>query len=297
MSETKIFVSSTCYDLSQLREDIRTFILNLGHEPLLSEYPSFPVHPDLKTIDNCKKVVKEQADIFILIVGGKHGSIDPDSGKPVTNVEYDTAKDFGIQSFIFVKRSILDILPIWEKNPTANFESQVDNPEIFTFIKRLQAEQKWLFPFDKASEIAEMLKFQLSVFLKELLQKKREGRLQPHQAFIKESPRTQQLVDEKPRFWEYLLTEELLRSKLKEVNRCLDELDRGLVYKSSKILSEKEFFDWCSAKANDLVALIHLFAVSLDQDLTTSWGPLGSSGDPVEIKRAVDKIIDGCNEL
>ncbi len=46
MNNTRIFVSSTCYDLAAIRESIREMILDLGHEPLLSEYPSFPVSPD-----------------------------------------------------------------------------------------------------------------------------------------------------------------------------------------------------------------------------------------------------------
>ena len=38
MAGTKIFVSSTCYDLSVLRAELRNFILSLGHEPVMSDY-------------------------------------------------------------------------------------------------------------------------------------------------------------------------------------------------------------------------------------------------------------------
>ena len=38
MSKTRIFLSSTCYDLAAVREHLRECILSLGHEPLLSEY-------------------------------------------------------------------------------------------------------------------------------------------------------------------------------------------------------------------------------------------------------------------
>jgi hypothetical protein len=64
MSKTRIFVSSTCFDLSQVREDIRNCIVNLGYEPLLSEYPSFPVYPDLSTIENYNKNVRENTNLF-----------------------------------------------------------------------------------------------------------------------------------------------------------------------------------------------------------------------------------------
>ncbi|HZL79813.1 MAG TPA: DUF4062 domain-containing protein [Candidatus Limnocylindrales bacterium] len=95
MSKTRIFVSSTCYDLAAVREDLRRFILQLGHEPLLSEYHSFPINPDQTTIQNCKKSVESHTDVLVLIVGGKRGALDPASGKSVTNLEYDTARQNG----------------------------------------------------------------------------------------------------------------------------------------------------------------------------------------------------------
>jgi hypothetical protein len=69
MSKTRIFVSSTCYDLAAVREDLRRFIIQLGHEPLLSEYPSFPVNPDETAITNCKKGVVAHTDVLLLIIG------------------------------------------------------------------------------------------------------------------------------------------------------------------------------------------------------------------------------------
>ncbi len=57
MSKTRIFVSSTCYDLAPVREDLRNHIIQLGHDPILSEYPSFPINPDDTAITNCTKNV------------------------------------------------------------------------------------------------------------------------------------------------------------------------------------------------------------------------------------------------
>lgn len=60
-----IFVSSTCYDLKQIRRDIREFIeADLGYEAILSEYDSFPIDPDKDTINNCLRVVEQRADIL-----------------------------------------------------------------------------------------------------------------------------------------------------------------------------------------------------------------------------------------
>jgi len=71
-----IFVSSTCYDLKQIRQDIREFIeADLGYEAILSEYDSFPIDSDKDTINNCLRVVEQRADIMVLIVGSRYGYI------------------------------------------------------------------------------------------------------------------------------------------------------------------------------------------------------------------------------
>ena len=49
-----VFISSTCYDLKQTREDIRTlFEDNYNFEVMLSEFDSFTVDPCIGTFENC----------------------------------------------------------------------------------------------------------------------------------------------------------------------------------------------------------------------------------------------------
>jgi len=45
MTDVNIFISSTCYDLSQVRQDLRDFISGLGHNPMMSEQNDFPIIP------------------------------------------------------------------------------------------------------------------------------------------------------------------------------------------------------------------------------------------------------------
>ena len=83
-----VMVSSTLYDLRQLRQDLTSFLQDsLGYRALLSELPSFPVSPDLDTTENCRRRVEEDADVLLLVVGGRYGSIDDRSGKSITNLE------------------------------------------------------------------------------------------------------------------------------------------------------------------------------------------------------------------
>ena len=77
MLAPSVMVSSTFYDLRQIRSDLRQFIKDdLGYSALLSEFPSFPVDPDKDTIENCRKRVEANTDILVLVIGGRYGSID-----------------------------------------------------------------------------------------------------------------------------------------------------------------------------------------------------------------------------
>jgi len=120
MNKPAVFVSSTCYDLKQVRSDIKQFLQSLGVDPVLSEYGSFPVSPELGTVDNCLKAVESRADIFVLIVGARYGSAT-EQGRSVTNLELLAAKAKGIPVYAFVMRPILNILSVWKSNPDADY--------------------------------------------------------------------------------------------------------------------------------------------------------------------------------
>lgn len=157
-----VFVSSTCYDLKQIRNDIRDFISDhLGYEAILSEFDSFPLEPEITAVENCIRAVKQRADIFCLIIGGRYGSI-ANSGKSITNLEYINAKAKGIPIYVFVEKSILTILPVWEKNRDADFSDVVDNSKLFEFVSELRGKENiWVYGFENAQDIIRALRRQL----------------------------------------------------------------------------------------------------------------------------------------
>lgn len=297
MSKTKFFISSTCFDLDQIREDLRNSLEAMGHEPVLSEYPSFPVVPELGAIDNCKRNVKTNADIFVLVVGGRRGSLDKTTNKSITNLEYETAILHKIDSLVFVKKSVLNLMPIWERNPNADFSSHVDSTELFNFIKKIQNENRWIFTYERASEIIEILKIQISYFLKYLIEKKKQGKLIPISEFADETERAQKIALEKPDYWEFLLTVELLNSKLAIIKRKFNDLQRGLIHRKSQKVGGRDFLSIVSTKCNDFVLLINLLKVACTEELPLSWGEPGVAGVATEIKRAVEVVISGSELL
>jgi hypothetical protein len=113
-SKPSVFLSSTCYDLGQLRVDLGTFIeRDLGYTAMMSEHPSFPIDPDTTTIENCRRRVDQDADVLVLVVGARHGTVDPATSRSITNIEYVTAKAKGIPVYAFVHKPVLAALPLW----------------------------------------------------------------------------------------------------------------------------------------------------------------------------------------
>lgn len=72
MAGLKFFVSSTCYDLSEERNQLRNLIKNLGHEPILSDHGEVLYDFDEHTHLSCVREVIN-ADIVVLIIGTRFG--------------------------------------------------------------------------------------------------------------------------------------------------------------------------------------------------------------------------------
>lgn len=69
----RVFLSSTCLDLEDLRSGIKEALEDLGFEVWASEFPNFPVDSSLHNHDNCLRNV-EQADQYVLIINSRYGS-------------------------------------------------------------------------------------------------------------------------------------------------------------------------------------------------------------------------------
>lgn len=173
MAKVNIFVSSTCYDLSQIRDDIKHCIVDLGHNPILSEMKDFPIDPKLSSTENCINAVKKEADIFVLIIGNKYGSV-LESGKSITNTEFLTAINKGIPIYTFALKQMTTLLPMWERNPEADFSHVVDNNKVFEFLADVRKKRGlWNFEFEKAQDITDILKVQLSNLFHDALRARR----------------------------------------------------------------------------------------------------------------------------
>ena len=74
MAAPKVFISSTCYDLSNTREQIRSFLLSLGYDPVMSEYSDVLYDPRTHTHTSCLHEVPN-VDMIVLIIGSRFGGV------------------------------------------------------------------------------------------------------------------------------------------------------------------------------------------------------------------------------
>lgn len=282
MTKAAVFVSSTCYDLKQVRADMFQFLDGLGFEPVLSEYNSFPIQPDANTIENCLAVVSTKADIFVLIIGGRYGSVT-DDGRSVTNREYLSARAKGIPIYVFVQRSVLDLLRVWKANQSGDFSSAVDSPKIFEFVSELhEVGDKWIIPFETAQDVFAALKVQLAYLFRDSLQLRlrasQSGALSRRFRHI--DGKELRLLIERPKGWEYLLLGAALRREFEALDDVKRDWQYGIALGPTYSLKPSEFVKWSKEKNDEAQRIGTNLSTIMNNAVPVALGPQGVSGDP-----------------
>jgi hypothetical protein len=294
---TSLFVSSTCYDLSQVRADLADFAKTMGFEPVLSELDSFPVDPSSDTVSNCLEVVRTRADLFLLVVGGRYGSI-ADTGKSVTNLEFLEATAKGIPRYVFVKRNIMDLLPTWRANPDADFAATVDTPKLFEFVLNLRGSGNlWVFPFDTAQDITQTLRKQLSYLLADCLEI-RSHLTDRNRDILALGPQTLRIYIEKPKAWELkafarAIPECMMRHRAKKLDYELG-LNLG---EPIKLEDRMEARDWILRKVGQITHIIDNLSKAFNRGLLIAVGEPGKPGDIARIWHLAERIADAYSAL
>ncbi|CDU15447.1 DUF4062 domain-containing protein [Vibrio coralliirubri] len=289
-----VFVSSTCFDLGQVRSDIRDLIQTFGLEPILSEYDSFPVSPDTDTISNCLRNVREKADIFVLIIGGRYG-FQTDSGKSITNLEYLEAKKKGVPIYVFVNTSIMNILPIWKNNPDADFSSHVENQKVFEFVESVSHfKSNWVYKFDSASEIKSALLQQIPYLFMDSLEARKK--LKDNEINLPSDlypPKAARLVIEKPDGWEHLLFAFLCKTYLNRLEPKKFDLEYGISFNDVVVIDEpQDVFDWITVRNNEMLKLIRLTTTLVNEAAMKSIGEPGEEGDYRKIQHVCQRLLE-----
>lgn len=215
MAGLRVFVSSTCYDLSNIRSQLRTLIQFFGHEPLMSDYSDLLYDPRLHTHTSCIDEVSS-ADIVILIVGSRFGgkaipealnyihwedikresnsieSLKTKENMSVTQLEILKAVEVGIPVFTFVESNVWHDHSLYEKNKDKDIIKDITFPSIekpetakfiFEFINFLRHRVKGnsVFTFSRFQDIEDIIRKQWSALFQKLLQEQRNKTIESKQ--------------------------------------------------------------------------------------------------------------------
>lgn len=281
-----LMVSSTFFDLRQVRADLGEFLTEqLGYRVLMSEYPSFPVDPDMDTVENCRRRVEHDADILVLIVGGRYGSIDFKSSKSVTNIEYLAARKKGVPVYAFVERKILDLLPVWHDNPDGDFSRTVDTPQLFEFVEGIRSQERvWTFPFERAQDIVQTLRHQLASLMSNLLElRARLNWRGTPDYFSKLHAESLRIALEQPLGWEYLLFYQKWIDEAALLGDLTREYHSGFRLGFSEHVRSAEAVDWFETRMHEFLELIATANYLVNEAAPDAFGPPGTPGDPEKI--------------
>ncbi len=297
--EPVVFVSSTCYDLKQIREDLKDFFeSNYGFKAMLSEFDSFPIDPCVGTFENCLSNVDNYADIFVLIVGQRYGYVT-DKGKSITNLEYLHAKAKGIPIFVFVSKQLYDNLPLWKKNKDGDFSGIVDSTKVFEFVSDIYDEMhQWVYTYDSVKDITMTMKNQLGLIFADGLKYQRFVTNPKYDVLKYDLPvGAVRAVIEQPYAWEYKFFAYVLKDEMDKLQKRKWDFQYGIFDGHTFSLNPVELMDDISQKLDEMVRLIDILSVIVNNIFQDAIGELGVSSDLEMMIYASKQIVSFCDRL
>ncbi|ENM5923743.1 Uncharacterised protein [Vibrio mimicus] len=150
MARLKVFVSSTCYDLSIVRSQVRSYVKQLGHDPVMSDYMEVLYDPREHTHKSCIQEVSG-CDVVVLIIGSRFGG----KGVPAAfdGIDFDALNE---------KSKSTSVLQMKEKLSVTQLEickAIEDNIPVFTFVDDRVLHDHLVYETNKNSEAIDHIKF------------------------------------------------------------------------------------------------------------------------------------------
>lgn len=174
MAVPKVFVSSTYYDLKQVRYNIGDFIKSLGYEPVMHERAGVAYTQNTPLENDCYLELAN-CDIIVCIIGNHFGSQSVDTDLSITMKEIQTAIKSKKKVYIFISKDVFIENRTYEKNKeSGTFKSAyTDDIRIHEFIFELKNNTKnnVIESFDTTDDIIAILKLQFAGLFQNLLAK------------------------------------------------------------------------------------------------------------------------------
>lgn len=297
--EPVVFVSSTCYDLKQIREDLKDFFeSNYGFKAMLSEFDSFPIDPCVGTFENCLSNVDNYADIFVLIVGQRYGYVT-DKGKSITNLEYLHAKAKGIPIFVFVSKQLYDNLPLWKKNKDGDFSGIVDSTKVFEFVSDIYDEMhQWVYTYDSVKDITMTMKNQLGLIFADGLKYQKFVTNPKYNVLKYDLPvGAVRAVIEQPYAWEYKFFAHVLKDEMDKLQKRKWDFQYGIFDGHTFTFDNIELLEDISQKADEMMKLTDILNVIINNIFGEAIAEPGVPSDLEKMIYVSKKLASVCERM
>lgn len=173
MARPRVFISSTFYDLKQVRNELERFVKEMGYEPVLNERGHIPYGKDEPLEEYCYREV-QGVDMLVSIVGGRFGSESLHKGKSISQIELEAALKHNKQVYIFILRAVHAEYDTYIVNKATKEMKwgHVNDRRVYEHLEEILSLQinKQAAPFELASDITFYLKEQWAGLFQHLLQ-------------------------------------------------------------------------------------------------------------------------------
>lgn len=215
MAKPRIFISSTFYDLRQVRADLDFFIEQMGYDAVRNEEGDIPYGKDEALEEYCYKEIKN-IDILVCIIGGRFGTESKRDKTSITQTELKTAVEEGKQVYVFIENNVLSEFETYLLNKESKVQYRyVDDVRVYSFIEEIKSlgANNTIKGFETATDITAFLREQLAgLFQRFLEQQIRIKEISLIRSLEKTAQNLNQLVN-------YLSDEN--KDQAEEINRIL----------------------------------------------------------------------------
>jgi hypothetical protein len=174
MNNNRIFISSTCYDLIDLRAELKEYISSLGLTPVLSDHSEtkFSTFANENSIETCLTNLRS-CDVVIIILSQRYGPSLKKAGFPdysATHLEYLEAKKENKKIIFFIRDRTEADYKIYKKHGDINnldwIGRNANDIKIFNIIDSHKAlnndnNNNWYWTFKNSIEVKQRLKIDL----------------------------------------------------------------------------------------------------------------------------------------
>ncbi len=189
MARPRVFISSTYYNLKHVRASLEVFVDTLGFDSVLFEKGDIAFDPDKYLDASCYDEARS-ADIFVLIVGGRHGS--PATGEPagekefytkynsVTEREFDAAHAAGVPIYIVVEKAVhaeYETFKLNRDNDNIRY-AHVESIGVFMLLDSIYSKtmNNNVYQFERSTDISLWLRTQWAGLFRDMLKIKGQSR-------------------------------------------------------------------------------------------------------------------------